>query len=101
MNNSQLSKLLARTPLNEEDKHNVTIIFSSLSDERKMHILNHWELYLAQLIAEQQRLNEEQKILLIETLSQANTILDETLAQQQEQFIQKCQQQEKTRKELA
>ena len=76
MTNSQLRTLLDRAPLCDEDKHNVFVIFSALPDERKIHILNHWEKYVAKLILERHKRNAEDEKELLATLKQMDTLLD-------------------------
>lgn len=80
MKNSQLITLLSRSALTAEDIHNVSVIFWSLSDERKIHILWNWEIYLEKLAQERQKLNEEYSMSIYASLSQANTLLDESIA---------------------
>lgn len=87
MKNTQLAKLLARTPLSEEDIYNVTVIFGALPEERQIHILNHWEKYVARLIAERKQLDEKQEKEILMLLEQAETILDATKAKEKEQKI--------------
>lgn len=100
MVNTQLQTLLDRCPLCEEDKYNVSVIFSALPSERQISILSNWETYASRLIAERQRLDKEQETEILETLKQANTILDAAIAQHQEQETKKEQTKQQIREEL-
>lgn len=100
MKNSQLQTLLSRTPLCEEDIYNVCVIFEAMSDERKIHILNHWEKYIAKIIAEKEKLDKKSEEKLLESLKQANTILDATIAHEAEKNFQKMETKRQIREEL-
>ena len=100
MTNSQLRTLLDRAPLCDEDKHNVFVIFRALPDERKIHILNHWEIYVAKLILERHKRNAEDEKELLATLKQMDTLLDEAIARQNEKNQQKRQMKKIIREEL-
>ena len=82
MTNSQLRTLLDRAPLCDEDKHNVFAIFRALPDERKIHILNHWEQYVAKLIIERHKRDAEDEKEIITMLERMDTLLDEAIARQ-------------------
>lgn len=100
MDNTQLRALLARTPLSEEDIYNVSTIFHVLPEERKIHILNHWEEFATKLITERNKLDEEQEKLTHEALVRANIILDEAILREKKRRKEKHQKYEETRKNL-
>lgn len=100
MKNSQLTTLLSRSALTAEDIHNVSVIFWSLSDERKIHILWNWEIYLDKLAKERQKLNEEYSMSIYASLSQANTLLDEAIARFNKKQKEKNEAKRITREEL-
>jgi hypothetical protein len=100
MKNFQLQILLERTPLSDADRHNILVIFSALSRGRQQHILDNWEVYIWKIIEARQKLDEEQRIELIETLKQANTLLDETIQRQKEKEAYRHHKQQEIRKEL-
>lgn len=100
MKNSQLTTLLSRSALTAEDIHNVSVIFWSLSDERKIHILWNWEIYLDKLAKERQKLNEEYSMSIYASLSQANTLLDEAIARFNKKQKEKSETKRITREEL-
>jgi len=100
MPNSQLLTLLARTPLSEEDKYNVTVIFGALSEERQCQILENWETCAARLIAERERLDREQESELMKALAHVNTLFDEAIAREKEQETAKQKKKRQIREEL-
>ena len=76
------------------------MIFSALPDERKIHILNHWEKYVAKLILERHKRYAEDEKELLATLKQMDTLLDEAIARQNEKNQQKRQMKKIIREEL-
>ena len=100
MKNFRLQILLERTPISDADKHNILVIFNALSLRRQQEILDNWDAYSLKIIEARKRLDEEQRIELIETLKQANTLLDEAIIRQQEREEYKQNKQREIRKEL-
>lgn len=100
MKNFRLQILLERTPISDADKHNILVIFNALSFRRQQEILDNWDAYSLKIIEARRRLDEEQRIELIETLKQANTLLDEAIIRQQEREEYKQNKQREIRKEL-
>jgi len=100
MKNFRLQILLERTPISDADKHNILVIFNALSLRRQQEILDNWDEYSLKIIEARKRLDEEQRIELIETLKQANTLLDEAIIRQQEREEYKQNKQREIRKEL-
>lgn len=100
MENTQLLTLLSRTPLTEEDRYNVTVIFRALSEDRQKHILDHWESYAARLIIERERLDKEYHDELLSTLYHANTLLDEAILRKAEKEAFEAQKRQEIREDL-
>ena len=100
MKNFRLQILLERTPISDADRHNILVIFNALSFRRQQEILDNWDAYSLKIIEARKRLDEEQRIELIETLKQANTLLDEAIIRQQEREEYKQNKQREIRKEL-
>lgn len=100
MDNTQLLTLLSRTPLTEEDRYNVMVIFRAIGEERQQHILEQWEHYAARLIVERERLDKEYHDELLATLRQANTLLDEAMARKQEKDAYEASKRKKIREDL-
>lgn len=55
MTNFQLQTYLATAPLGNEAKHNLTTIFYTLTDVRKLEILGNWPKYLDMLLKIEQK----------------------------------------------
>lgn len=101
MINTRLQTLLARTPLTEEDIYNVSVIFSALSSQRQMEILDNWEKFAFMLISERQRLDAVQQKNLIKMLKQTNTLLDVAVLRMQEKLREKDKMRAKIQENLA
>lgn len=101
MSNTQLQSLLDRSTLSHEDQHNIRVIFRALSTERQMHILEHWEVYMARILLAREKLLTERSLEIVNTLRQVNALLDAAIARHTDIKQQKKQQQAQTREELA
>jgi Na+/phosphate symporter len=84
MVNFKLQILLERAPLRDEDKHNISVIFSALSLERQSHILDNWELYIAKIVQARAQIEERQAREFLAGLKTINTLLDEAIIREQE-----------------
>ncbi|PID84534.1 hypothetical protein CSB09_00505 [Candidatus Gracilibacteria bacterium] len=100
MSNTQLATLLARTPLSDEDKHNITVIFDALDSQRQQKILDTWEICSARLIAIRKKLDYKQQCEIFELLKGLNTYLDEAKIRNLETEEKKQQEKQKVREEL-
>ncbi len=80
MDNYRLKVLLETSWLSAEVKYNVTNIFNSLTDEKKVEIIDRWENFFFPRILKLQKLSEEEiKQAVIESLKQINNVIDEAL----------------------
>lgn len=79
MDNFQLRTYLITAPLGEEAKHNLTTIFRTLTDARKMEILNHWPKYLDLLLQIEQKGKEERQQNIQEALGKIENIISDAL----------------------
>lgn len=100
MKNFRLQILLERAPLTEEDKHNISIIFDALSFSRQQHILDHWDECMHKLICMRKELDDAYLKEAIDTLKQANTLLDEAIVREQEKEAYKEHKKQEIRHEL-
>lgn len=100
MVNFKLQILLERTPLKEEDKHNISVIFSALSLERQAHILDHWETYIAKIIQARTTIEERQAQEFLSGLNTINTLLDEAIIREREKEAYKAHKKAEIRAEL-
>ena len=98
--NFRLRILLERTPLSEPDKHNISTIFSALSIERQISILDNWDHYIVKMIAVRAEIDVENEEELVRTLGRIDTLLDEALIRQKEKDAYKEQRKQETRAEL-
>lgn len=100
MKNFRLQILLERAPLTEEDKHNIGIIFDALSFSRQQYILDHWDEHLGKLICMRKELDDVYLQEAVNTLKQANTLLDEAIVREQEKEAYKAHKKQEIRHEL-
>ncbi len=101
MVNFKLQILLERTPLRDEDKHNISVIFSALSIERQSAVLDNWEHYIGKIIKARKEIEERQAREFLEWLNTINTLLDEAMIREQEKETYKQHKKEEIRAELA
>lgn len=76
MSNTRLAHLLATSDLHNNDKHEVLRIFSVLSDERKMAVLDDFDTIADRIGNSRRELEKEKEFL----LNKAQTILTPTTA---------------------
>ncbi len=100
MVNFKLQILLERTPLRDEDKHNITVIFSALSLERQSNILDNWEYYIDKIVLAHKEIEDRQAKEFLQGLDTINTLLDEAIIREQEKEAYKEQKKQETRAEL-
>ena len=100
MVNFKLQILLERTPLRDEDKHNISVIFSALSLERQANILDNWEHYIGKIVRVRKEIEERQAKEFLQWLNTINTLLDEAIIREQEKDTYKEQKKQETRAEL-
>lgn len=100
MKNFRLQILLDNIPLNNEDKCNICIIFEALSFSRQQEILDNWDWYIEQFLQVRKSLDECYIQETIDTLRQANYLLDEALIREQEKESYKAYKKQKIRQEL-
>lgn len=100
MKNFRLRILLERTPLSEQDKHNIGVIFEALSYERQQYILDHWQEYITKIIEARYQIDEENKKILLDAIGKIDTYLDMVRIKEAEAERTKMIQKEETRQEL-
>lgn len=98
--NFRLKILLERTSLSEADKHNISTIFSALSVERQVSILDNWDHYVLKMMTVRAEIDKENEQELIKTLGRIDTLLDEALIRQNEKDSYKEQKKQEIRAEL-
>ena len=75
MLNYKFSSLLEDTPLNEEDKYNLSVIFVAMKSERQLDIIEYWPSYLERIVEFHAKAEKEKEIQLQETFSKINEII--------------------------
>lgn len=60
MQNTRLQLLLERAPITDEDRHNISRIFSVLSLEKQENIISNWDAYIVKFVSVKQCLQEEE-----------------------------------------
>ncbi len=98
--NFRLQSLLERSPLSEEVKHNIVVIFEVLSFERQRQILDHWDTYILRFLEVQQHAEEKLIQEFREALPVINTLLDESRKRSEEAEQYKEQSKKETREQL-
>ncbi len=88
MENFQLQTYLATAPLWEEAKHNLNTIFHTLSDSRKLEILNNWPKYLDLLLRIEKKGVEERQNNIQEAMWKIDDIISDALHREKERLIQ-------------
>lgn len=100
MGNVRLQTLLARSPLSDEDRHNITVIFSALTPEKQHHILENWENYIVEMVMIRKEIDGANRALLDEAIEMIDTLKDAKNAQEAEMLLAKFKKQKQTRLEL-
>lgn len=100
MQNTRLQLLLERAPITEEDRHNISRIFSVLSSERQSQLISDWDSYITRFIAIRNQLLEEEARRFLSGLSTIDTLLDETLLRESEKESRKKENKKQIRAEL-
>lgn len=98
--NTRLQKLLDRCPLGEEDCHNISVIFSVLSETRQQHILDHWETYIVEMVMVRKEVDAANRSLLEEAVEMIDTLKDAKNAHDAEMRLERFRKQKQTRLEL-
>jgi len=83
MDNYRFRVLLDSSPLSPDEKYNLNAIFNSLSDIRKIDILDNWNLYLTKIMDIKNLSTLQKNANLQNTLTNINRILDDALARQE------------------
>ena len=100
MQNTRLQLLLERAPITDEDRHNISRIFSILSSERQGALLADWDGYITRFVAIRNQIAEEEARKFLSGLQAIDTLLDEAIIRETETQDIKNQHKERIRKEL-
>lgn len=100
MQNTRLQLLLERSPITDEDRHNISRIFAVLSSERQSQIISDWDGYITRFIAIRNQLQEDEARRFLSGLQVIDTLLDEAIARENEQQDKKNANKKQVRAEL-
>jgi thioredoxin reductase len=84
MQNFKFTSLLAVTPLSDEDKYNLTVIFSAMKPERQLDIIENWPNYLDRILQIHGKAEDERKRQIQETFTRINQMIDDAYLKEQE-----------------
>lgn len=100
MQNTRLQLLLERAPITDEDRHNISRIFSILSSTRQTELLSNWDDYITRFVAIRDQLMEQEARRFLSGLQAIDTILDEAIAREAEKRTLKAEHRNQIRAEL-
>lgn len=83
MENYKFTSLLAATPLSDEDKYNLALIFSRLRPDRQIDIMDHWDQYLDRILLIHTKAEDERKRQIQETFARINAMIDDAYQKEQ------------------
>ncbi len=84
MQNTRLQLLLERAPISDEDRHNISRIFTILSSERQAALISEWDEYISRFIAIRDQIFEEEARKFLSGLQAIDIILDEAITREAE-----------------
>lgn len=100
MQNTRFQLLLERSPITDEDRYNISRIFSILSPERQVQIISWWDAYIARFIAIRDHLQEAEARRFLSWLRAIDVLLDEAVAKEHEKQDKKNENKRQIRSEL-
>ncbi|NRH21013.1 hypothetical protein HOO68_03135 [Candidatus Gracilibacteria bacterium] len=95
MENFKFSSLLAATPLSEEDKYNLTVIFGALGPIRQLDIIDHWGGYLDRILQIHGKAQAERNRQIQETFTKINQMIDDAYLKDQQRKQQEAEEKSK------
>lgn len=100
MGNARLTTLLERSPLSQEDRHNIATIFHALTPEKQYYILDNWDTYIIEMVMVRKEIDQSNRALLDEAASILDTLKDAKNAGEAERKIAEFRRQKQVRMEL-
>jgi hypothetical protein len=100
MQNTRLQLLLERAPITDEDRHNISRIFTVLSTERQIALLSDWDGYIARFVAIREQLLESEARRFLSGLQAIDVLLDEAIAREAEKQSLKAEHRSQVRAKL-
>lgn len=82
--NTRLQLLLERAPITDEDRHNISRIFSILSPSRQSDLLADWDGYIIRFVAIRNQLKEEEARRFLSWLQAIDILVEEATLRENE-----------------
>ncbi len=79
MDNYKFTSLLAQTTLSTAEKYNLTIIFNTLTDNRKIEIIENWRVYYDKILSIHNTAEEEKAENIRVTFAKINSLIDDAI----------------------
>jgi len=79
MDNYKFTSLLAQTSLSTAEKYNLTVIFNTLADSRKLEIIENWRVYYDRILSVHTVAEDEKEENIRITFAKINSLIDEAL----------------------
>lgn len=83
MDNYKFTSLLAQTSLSNAEKYNLTIIFNTLTDNRKLEIIENWRVYYDKILSIHTVAEKEKTENIRITFAKINSLIDEALLREE------------------
>jgi hypothetical protein len=83
MDNYKFTSLLAQTSLSTAEKYNLSIIFNTLTDSRKIEIIDNWRVYYDKILSIHNTAEEEKAENIRVTFTKINNLIDEAIQRDQ------------------
>lgn len=97
MDNYKFTSLLAQTSLSTAEKYNLTVIFNTLTDNRKLEIIENWRIYYDKILSIHNQAEEEKQENIRITFAKINNLIDEAILR--EEARKKAEAKQETQKE--
>lgn len=99
MDNYKFTSLLAQTSLSTAEKYNLTVIFNTLTDNRKLEIIENWRVYYDKILSIHTSAEEEKAENIRVTFAKINNLIDEAILRDEARKRQEAAQEEKQKEE--
>ena len=80
MDNYKFTSLLAQTSLSTAEKYNLTVIFNTLTDNRKIEIIDNWRVYYDKILSIHTAAEEEKAAAMVEAWEAGELSAEEAAA---------------------
>jgi hypothetical protein len=98
MDNYKFTSLLTQTSLSTAEKYNLSIIFNTLTDSRKIEIIDNWRVYYDKILSIHNTAEQEKEENIRVTFAKINNLIDEAILRDEVRKIEEARQ-EKQREE--